>query len=141
MERRRRENGFTLIETVFAIAIVAFGITGLMFAMAAGTEVNEYSGELSDAAYLVDQIGVIVDGTKFDDLASLDGVTYAAVDSNGNTIEGLDNFSQVLTVRAVNPLDMSVDTSGDPQAYLVTVRIVQSSEVMTAAEWLKVKSD
>lgn len=141
MERRRRENGFTLIETVFAIAIVAFGITGLMFAMAAGTEVNEYSGELSDAAYLVDQIGVIVDGTKFDDLASLDGVTYAAVDSNGNTIEGLDNFSQVLTVRAVNPLDMSVDTSGNPKAYLVTVRIVQSSEVMTAAEWLKVKSD
>ncbi len=140
MKRKQKQNGFTLIETIIAIAIIALGITGLMFAMAAGTSVNEYSGKLSDAAYLADQVGVIVDGTRFDDLADLDGVTFNAVDSSGQPIEGMSNFSQVMSARPVNPIDMSVDNSADPQAYLITVSVMRSGEQMTAAQWLKVKN-
>ena len=139
MRCKKRTDGFTLIEVVISIAIVAFGITGLMFAMAAGTRVNEYSGELGDAVYLADQAGVIIDSTAFDDLPDLNGNVYQAVDSIGNSIEGLDNFQQVVSVRPVNPLTMADDTSGDPQAYLVTVVVNQGDVPMTAMQWLKVK--
>ena len=138
MKKTKRQNGFTLIETVIAIAIVAFGITGLMFAMAAGTRVNEYSGELSDAVYLADQIGVIVDGTAFDDLPLLNGVVYNAVDSSGNVIDGMSNFTQSLTVQAFDPLGTG---GAGPDAYLVSVTVFDSGVDMVSIQWLKAKSN
>lgn len=137
--KRYRKNGFTLLETVIAIAIVAFGITGMMFAMAAGTKVNEFSGELGDATYLLEQAGAIVDGTEFDSLASLDGDVYNAVDSQGNVIDGLTGFTQSFSVEPVNPATMAADVSGDPPAYLVTVTVSQGGEDLATVQWLKVK--
>ena len=136
---KRTTAGFTLIEVVIAIAIVAFGITGLMFAMASGTRVNEYSSQLSDSVYLSEQIGAVIDTTSFDNLKNLNGQQYDAVDSNGNTIEGFTGFKQSVSVLAVNPLTLAQDTSGNPQAYLVTVSVTQNNKPMTTLQWLKVK--
>lgn len=139
MRMNNRNKGFTLIETVIAIAVVAFGITGMMFAMAAGTRVNEYSSELEDATYLLEQVGVIIDDTEFDSLPALDGDVYNAIDSNGNTIAGLENFTQSVTVTQVNPLTMAVDTNATAPAYLITVIVSEAGQQLTTVQWLKVR--
>ena len=137
MNNRNNKKAFTLVEMVIAISIVGLGITGLMFSMAAGTNVNEYSNELSDAVFLADQMGTIVDQTSFDDLPDLNGLNYPGVDSETNQIPGMESYTQSISVQQVSMPNMAASAAVPPEAYLVTVSVTNAGQTMASNQWLK----
>ncbi len=137
MKKRNNKKAFTLVEMVIAISIVGLGITGLMFSMAAGTSVNEYGGELSDAVFLAEQIGTIIDQTAFNDLSDLDSISLTGVDSDYNPIPGMEAFTQAISVQQVSMPNMAASSSDPPEAYLVTVTVTNNGQTMVTNKWLK----
>ena len=135
--RHQKANAFTLIEMMIAVIIVGLGITSLMFSMAAGTRVNEYGGELSNAVFLADQIGTIVDQTAFKNLPGLNGQSYSGIDSDRNPIPGMETYNQTIAVQQVSMPNMAVSTSSTPEAYLITVTVVNDGQTLATNQWLK----
>ncbi|MBN1436625.1 MAG: type II secretion system protein [Sedimentisphaerales bacterium] len=141
--RRRRKHtasAFTLIEAMFAVAIVGFSIAGLMLVMGSGTRVNMFGQQVSTASFLAEELHSIVDNTPFDQLVDLDNQTFNAVDSLGNPIEGLENYSQHLSVTYINPATLQVATLGDPQvAVRITAVVFCDDQQVTSYTWLRIQ--
>ena len=133
----KKSKAFTLIEMVIAISIVGLGISGLMFSMAAGTRVNEYGSDLSDAVFLADQMGTIIDQTAFDDLPDLNGKTYSGVDSQEKQIAGMDAYTQAITVQQLSFPNLTPTNESPAAVYRVTVTVTNAGQIMASNQWLK----
>ncbi len=134
-----RAGGFTLVEVTFSIVIVGVAIVSLMMLFAAGTTVNSFGNKLSSAVFLADQLRSMTDQTGFDDIINDGDQTFNGVDAEGNSIPGLGNFQQDLTIQPINPEDMTVYVGPDPTAAILTASVSGTEGQLLQISWLRVK--
>jgi len=140
----RRQNrsaaaGFTLIEVTLAVIIVGTAVVSLLMLFGAGTTVNAFGNKLSTGVFLADQLRSMTDQSTFDDLIANGNRTFNGVDAEGNSVLGLGNFQQDLTIQPVNPGDMTVYVGPDPQAAILTASVSDSTGQIMQVSWLRVK--
>jgi len=134
-----RDGGFTLLEVTFSIVIVGIAIVSLMLLFAAGTNVNSFGNKLSSAVFLADQLRSMTDQTGFDDIINDGNQTFSGVDADGNSIPGLGNYQQDLTIQTINPEDMTVYVGPDPTAVILTASVSDTKGQLMQISWLRVK--
>ncbi len=138
--RVQRPGGFTLVEVTLAIIIVGVAIVALMMLFTNGTSVNVYGNDLSTGVFLADQMRSMTDEMPFDNLVADGNQTYVnAVDAQGTPIPGLEPFRQDLSVRTVNPDDMSTYIGPDPEAAVISAAVSRNGEFITRISWLRVR--
>ena len=134
-----RAGGFTLVEVTFSIVIVGIAIVSLMMLFAAGTTVNSFGNKLSSAVFLADQLRSMTDQAGFDDIISDGNQTFNGVDAEGNSIPGLGNYQQDLTIQPINPEDMTVYVGPNPTAAILTATVSSTEGQLLQINWLRVK--
>lgn len=135
-----RAGGFTLIEVTLAIIIVGLAIVALMMLFTNGTEVNLFGNDLSNGVFLADQMRSFTDEMNFDQLVANGTQSFAsAVDAQGTPIIGMEQYRQDLTVRTVNPADMSTYIGPDPEAAVISAAISRHGQFITQVSWLRVR--
>jgi prepilin-type N-terminal cleavage/methylation domain-containing protein len=132
-----KNHGFTLIEAMFAIMIIGIGIAALMTVFAAGTNVNAYGDRLSKGVFLVDEIRAMTDNVGFAGLADYHGRTYNGVDANGTAVAGLQEFNQTISVRKINPVDLSLYSGDEPKGVIITALVSYNNEEITRLSWIR----
>lgn len=135
--RHRHAAGFTLMEAVFAIMIVGLGVVAMMHLFAAGTEVNATGNDVATGTFLAQQIRAFTDNVEYPYLYAYDGGAWYGVDAEGNPISGLQQFTQALSVEAVNPDDLTTYVGSDPQLIRLTVTVTQDNQQVARIAWLR----
>jgi hypothetical protein len=74
---------------------------------------------------------------SFDQVRTLNGTTFKpAVDSQGNAVSEMDDWSQSVTVEQVDPKNLTkVSSSGTPTAIHVTVSVLRDAEKVSELSW------
>ncbi|MFW6155336.1 MAG: type IV pilus modification PilV family protein [Planctomycetota bacterium] len=153
--------GFTLTEVSIAMALIGVGILSLLHAMGAGTNVNAAGRELTQAAFLAQEIREWTvqlpfrdpdpddagnppgpDGTSpqtfVDDLDDLMGVTYSPPrDATGTAITGMTDWSQTITLEWRTPENLlTTVTAGSSDVICVFVTIRHRGRDVHTSSWL-----
>lgn len=153
--------GFSLIETVIATALLSIGVTALVISARSSTEVNAAGRNLTQATYLVQQIREWTlklpfsdqdPGDKYnppgpdgldpqvfvDDLDDLTGVSYSPPrDGDGYAIYDLEGWSQQISLEWKDPNSLTTTVSpGSTDVVRVSVNIVQRGQTILTAGWL-----
>jgi len=134
-----QRGGFTLMEVVFSIVSGGVAIVSLMMLFASGTTVNAFGNDLSTGVFLAEQLRAMTDQVPFADLTSYDDQTYGGVDAEGSPVAGLSDFQQHLSVRTVNPQDLTLYIGPDPQAAILTATVSRGAEQVTRLCWMRVR--
>ena len=135
---RYRNAGFTLVEVVFAIMIVGLGVVAMMLLFAAGTQVNAFGNKLSSGVFLAEEMRSMSDNRTFDQLILNGNLAFnQAVDAQGNSVAGLEDYQQQLLVQPVNPIDLTTYIGANPQAALLTAVVSYKQEPITRVSWLR----
>lgn len=132
----RSQSGFTLLECLYSIMIIGLGITALMLMMASGTTVNAAGNDLSSAVFLANELRAMTDDEVFANLPAFNNQTWQGVDAQGNTIAGLGNFQQRLTVQKVNPTTLAADATSTTMVRL-TATVANTNGTSTQFSWLR----
>lgn len=138
--KKRRKNGFTLIEAMMAAVLLSLVIAALAAASSAFTTVNGYGVDLSTAEFLVEQIRECTTNADFDVLLSTyDGQTYnPPIDMDGTALADFGAFTQsvqVVHVLAGN-LDQ-VDSSSTSDFIRVTVSVTKNGTPLSSTSWIR----
>jgi len=156
--------GFSLIETAITTALLGLGISALVVASRSGTQINAAGRDLTQAAYLVQEIREWTlklpfsdpdpgdqyhppgpDGsdpqTFVDDLDDLMDVTYSPPrDGDGNAISGMEGWSQHITLEWKDPDSLNTTVvAGSSDVILVTVTVARGGRDVLATGWLAVR--
>ena len=159
--RRRRRDGFTLIEALVAAGIVGLGLTALLTAVMSGTQANAAGRRLTQAALLAREIREWTlklpfsdldpgdqgnppgsDGTSpqvfVDDLDDLMGVTYDPPrDGQGYPVADMAGWSQTMTLTWREPTDLATPVSpGSTDIIHVQVDVACRGEPVLTTGWL-----
>lgn len=159
--RRDTKGGFTLIEVLIAIMLVALAIASLVAASTSFTKTNAAGVELSTAEFLIEQIKEltvllpVVDpetGTDlfgpeeagpgyYDDLDDFDDASFSPpIDAGRQVLSDLAAFSQKITVENVSASDFeSVVPDHSTPFVRVTVRVLLNSKEISSASWLRAR--
>jgi len=150
--QRSVRRGFTLVETGFAIIIVATGMLAMVAAHEAFIQQNDWGNRAAQAARLggelrersmslppfdpvtgnanwgVESGELLV--TDWDDMDDFDGLTASGwagtgpLDASGSVIPGMQNWTQTVSVTSVDETDWSTTVSnGSSDALRVSVDI------------------
>ena len=157
----RARGGFTLIEVAVAIIVVGIAVVALMTAVAAGTRVSGADMNITQAAFIVQELREWTlrlpfsdpdpndasnppgpDGTNpqtfVDDLDDLMDVTYSPPrDAQGSAIADLSNWSETVTLTWRDPSDlMTTVTDGSSDVVHVQVDVSHAGREVMATGWL-----
>jgi prepilin-type N-terminal cleavage/methylation domain-containing protein len=135
--RTKRQSGFTLMESVYAIMIIGLGVVALMQVFTAGTTVNDYGDGLSKAVFLANELRSMTDYVNYENLMLLDTGPFNGVDANGNAVAGLQNFQQQLIIQPVNPDDLTIYAGSNPYGLLITAAVSRNGQQLTRISWLR----
>ena len=157
-----RHDGFSLIEVLIGIVLVALAVTSLMVANGAFTKANDAGVDLSTAEFLLEQIrelttllavvdpesGISTFGPEtgetlasYDDLDDFDGVSFSPpISVNRGLLNNFATFTQQITVENVSASNFEQVVS-DHSSYFVrvTVRIFLGSREIDSASWLRAR--
>jgi len=158
--QRGARAGFSLIEVLFATATIGIGVTALMTAVAAGTRVNGEGRQITQAAFLAQELrewtvklpftdpdegeGAVPgpDGSSpqvfVDDLDDIMGVTYSPPrDGQGMPITDMPNWSEtiVMTWRDPDAIDTMV-TPGTSDVVHVELTVSHNGREVLKTGWL-----
>jgi prepilin-type N-terminal cleavage/methylation domain-containing protein len=136
--RRRRRQGFTLIEAAMATVIIGVAFTAMLQLIAAGTKANSEGTELTTAINLANNIHEASVRVAYVDVFDLEGTHNPPVDARLHNISGMPGWSQIVDVSYVdeNKLTMSVpDTQYEPTAR-ITVRVQRNGQDVYRMNWL-----
>ena len=120
------KKGFTLIELMVAMVVLAFGILGFMFLQTRSIEGRVFSREMNRAVTIAQQHMEILMGTDFDDslLSTGNHPTAAEDTTDGNSDNQLtisyQNFHYNITW-VVSPIDIDNDGNNDNDFKKITV--------------------
>jgi len=126
MKRTTNNNkGFTLIELMVAMVVLAFGILGFMFLQTRSIEGRVFSREMNRAITIAQQHMEILMGTDFDDsLLDMGNHPTATEDSDGNNDGQLtinyQNFHYNI-IWIISPIDVDNDGTNDNDFKKITV--------------------
>ena len=162
MKNKNNKNGFSIIEVLIAIMLVGLAIASLVAANSAFTKANGAGVDLSTSEFLLEQIkeltallpvvdpntGITTFGPEtgealadYDDLDDFDDATFSPpIDTQRNTLNNFDTFSQQITVENVNPSDFEdVVTDHSTNFVRVTAKVFQGSTEIISASWLRAR--
>ena len=124
------ERGLTLVDVLFAVALISLGLIGILSAFPTGIAGVETGRQESMAAFLAEQM---VEQVKNDALTNFAGVltTNANYNQNYNTIPNAANYRRVVTVTNLSPDIKQIQVS-------VFYRPVISSGVSTTEREVRV---
>ncbi len=133
--------GFTLIEIMFAVFLIGVAIASLVAANEAFTMANGTALDLSTAEFLIEEMRELTTQADYDDLASLNNMTYSPpIDVEGTAMTEFPSFSQVVVVENVN--DSTLDTTGAVNADFtrVTTSILQNNKTISSTSWIRTRN-
>jgi hypothetical protein len=112
--------------------IIGIGVVAMLQLLASGTVSNINGAKQTTGINLARNIREMALQYTFDQVRSLDGATLKpAVDSQGNAISDMSDWSQSITVEQVKPDDLTTTTtSGTPVAVHVTVTVSHNAETI-----------
>ena len=133
---KRREIGFTLVETVIAIVILSTAGITLIGVMARMTETSAQGlAQTQGVAIARSYIDTILAHPSFDDISDFDAEVHnGARDAYGNVIPELSNYRVEVDVRNVN-----FDGIGTSDARLVTVTVTDPLNRNTVLSGLRTR--
>ena len=119
------KKGFTLIELMVAMVVLAFGILGFMFLQTRSIKGRVFSREMNRAITIAQQHMEILMGTDFDDsLLDMGNHPTATEDSDGNNDGQLtinyQNFHYNI-IWIISPIDVDNDGTNDNDFKKITV--------------------
>ena len=162
-----KNNGFTLIEALFAILLVGLAIASLMGANTSFTRSNGAGAELSTAEFLLEQVkeltatlpvsdpqsptwtfgleeaslGAYDDVDDFDDDG--DGASFSPpISAGGAPLTDFAAFTQQVTVQKVSASNFGlVVPDNDPSTAFVrvTVKVLHNSAEISSASWIRAR--
>ena len=138
MKRKCRQNGFTLIEALFASMLVGMVIVSLVAASGAFTMVNGAGIDLSTSEFLIEEIREWSTPLTFDELIAADGTSHnPPIDISEATMSEFGVFTQTITVDYVDPDNLDSVVTGPTDFVRVTVTITKNSQPISDASWIR----
>jgi type II secretory pathway pseudopilin PulG len=157
-----KNNGFTLIEALFAILLVGLAIASLMGANASFTRSNGAGAELSTAEFLLEQVKELTATlpvsdpqattwttfgpeepslAAYDDLDDFDGASFSPPISAGKvSLADFAAFTQQVTVQNVRASDFGIVDPDRSTAFVrITVRVLHNSAEISSASWIRAR--
>ncbi|MFP4355768.1 MAG: prepilin-type N-terminal cleavage/methylation domain-containing protein [Phycisphaerae bacterium] len=158
--KQKRTSGFSLVEVLMAVVLIAIGVTGLLSAMAAGTQTNAAGRDLATGSFLAQEIREYTltlpfydpqgeDSTTIgpngsnpvnfvDDLNDMKNVTYSPpIDGQFNKITDMADWSQTVTVSWRDPKNLTKTVAdGSSEIVYVEVTIKHGSESVLTTGWI-----
>ncbi len=157
-----KNNGFTLIEALFAILLVGLAIASLMGANTSFTRSNGAGAELSTAEFLLEQVKELTATlpvsdpqattwttfgpeeaslAAYDDLDDFDGASFSPPISAGRvSLADFAAFTQQVTVQNVSASDFGVVVADRGSAFVrVTAKVLHNSAEISSASWIRAR--
>ncbi len=152
--------GFSLVEILMAVILIAIGITGLMSALTAGTRTNAAGRDLATASFLAQEIREFTLSIPFadpdqddsttpgpngsdprtfvDDLNDMMSVTYdPPIDGQFNQMSDMNGWSQVVQITWRDPTDLtSVVADGTSNVVYVQVTVKRNEDSVLTTGWI-----
>lgn len=154
-----KNQGFTLVEVLFAILLVGLAIAALVGANSAFSRANAAGTEITTAQFLLEQIKEltatlpVVDpetttttfGAEeagvagYDDLDDFDGVNFSPpISSERIALGDFSAFTQQITVENVNASNFEQVVADHSSSFVrVTVRVVFGTRELSSASWIR----
>jgi len=158
----RKNKGFTLVEALIAIFVIALTIVALMVSSQAFTMANASGVDMSTAEFLIEEIreltavmpvidpqtGTDVFGsetgetlTLYDDLDDFDNAAFSPpIDINRAQLTNYSGFTQQITVHNVSPSNyrnIVMDHTSD--FVKVTVAILLDGQQLSSTTWIRAR--
>jgi len=135
----RTKYGFTLIEVLMAMVLVALAITSLFAAAKSFTSVNAAGSESTTAEFLIEQIRELTTMTGYDNLYSYDGVNYSPPHNTaGAPLNNFAAYTQQVTVENVSDTNFELVVPDHTSSFVrVTVKILLNSKEITSESWIR----
>lgn len=135
MKINKTYRGFTLLEALFAVALIGMVIVALVASSAAFTMTNAGGIDLSTAEFLIEQVRERSAAVSYDDLSSLAGAYNPPRDANNEILMDFNAFSQVVSVS--NCGTQFGASAEDFKRVSVTVR--KNGVAVAQTEWVRAK--
>ncbi len=157
-----KNSGFTLIEVLIAIILVALAIASLVAANISFTKASGAGTDLSTAEFLIEQIreltvllpvidpqtGTDVFGPEdgetlanYDDLDDFDGTSFSPpISADRATLNNFAAFSQQITVENINAANFEqVVTNHNSSFVRVNAKVFLNSNEISSASWIRAR--
>lgn len=131
---RRGRKGFSLIEVAVATVIIGLGVTALLSAVSAGTRSNRAGQQMTQAAFLAQEVREWSVRQNFDNLAS--ATNTPPHDALGNAITGLSDWTQDIVVTWRNPASIKTVSATATDMVYVEVTISHKNQNLLTTGWL-----
>ena len=138
----KNNNGFTLIEALFAALLLGLVVAALAAASGAVTMANGYGVDLSTAEFLIEEVRELTANVGFDTLKAMyDGQTFSPpVDIMGAELSDFGAFSQQITVDHVQADNLDqIDTGGTSDFVRVTVTVTKNGAPISSTSWIRAR--
>ena len=138
MNRKYKQNGFTLIEALFASILIGMVIVSLVAASGAFTMVNGAGLDLSTAEFLIEEVREWSAQQEFDVLLAEDGTSHnPPVDIEQLDLSEFSAFTQTISVDYVEADDLDHVVTGPTDFVRVTVTITKNNNPVNSASWIR----
>ena len=134
------KSGFSLVEVLIAIVLVALAIVSMVAANSSFTKANGAGADLSTAEFLIEQIRERTTLVDYDDLLNdFDDANYSPpINSNGEVLNDFAAFSQQVTVENVSASNFENVVADHSSDFIrVTVRVFLNSNEISSASWIR----
>jgi type II secretory pathway pseudopilin PulG len=135
--RHAKARGFTLIEASLATVIIGVGVVAMLELIAAGTRVNVDATQLTTATNLAKNVREYTLKLPYAQLAGLNGDSWSPpIDSRGEPLADFDNWTQTVSVSAVDPRDLNKTVAFTSAVALrLTVTVSRNGETCGSLTW------
>ncbi|MHC5181644.1 MAG: prepilin-type N-terminal cleavage/methylation domain-containing protein [Planctomycetota bacterium] len=139
MNTKKRNNGFTLIEALFAAMLLGLVVAALAAASGAFTMANGYGVDLSTAEFLIEEMRELTANEDFDTLlAGYDGQTFNPPKDVSNTdMSAFAEFSQQVQIDYVTSGDFTNTVTGPTDFVRVTVTVSKGTQPISSTSWIR----
>jgi type II secretory pathway pseudopilin PulG len=140
-QKKKDNNGFTLLEALFAAMLLGLVIAALAASSGAFTMANGYGMDLSTAEFLSEEMQELTTNVDFDTLvASYDGQTFnPPKDVSNADMTDFSEFSQQVNIDYIESGNFDNVVVGPTDFIRVTVTITKSGVPISSTSWIRAK--
>lgn len=138
MNIKPKNDGFTLIEALFASMLIGMVIVSLVAASGAFTMVNGAGIDMSTAEFLIEEIREKTADMTFDDLVAYDGTSHnPPIDIEDTAMAEFSTFTQAVAVVYVEADDLDNVVTSPTDFVRITVTITKNGNPVSSASWIR----